>query len=82
MLSPNFKVSDYEVQEYNEYPVSISYSFPPPQGEEVKIITKELFPVGSSFPSTKTITFDNKKGGLDLLIHYTAGTVFPQGIPT
>lgn len=25
MLSPNFKVSDYEVQEYNAFPVSISY---------------------------------------------------------
>lgn len=27
MLSPMFKVSDYEVQEYNLYPVSISYQF-------------------------------------------------------
>jgi len=25
MLSPLFKVSDYEVQEYNSYPVSITY---------------------------------------------------------
>jgi heat shock protein 4 len=33
MLSPNFKVSDYEVQEYNTLPVSISYSFFPPEGE-------------------------------------------------
>lgn len=27
MLSPMFKVADYEVQEYNLYPVSISYQF-------------------------------------------------------
>lgn len=74
MLSPLFKVADYEVQEYNEYPVSISYSFAAPEGEQPKIITKELFPLGSSFPSTKTITFDNKKGGFDLLVHYSQGT--------
>jgi len=34
MLSPQFKVSDYEVQEYNGLPVSISYSFHPKEGEE------------------------------------------------
>jgi len=62
MLSPLFKVADYQVQEYNAIPVSITYSFPPVQGEEAKQITKELFNVGSNFPATKTITFDNKKG--------------------
>lgn len=83
MLSPLYKVSDYEVQEYNMYPVSISYSFFPSSAEEQpKVIIKELFPVGSSFPSTKNITFDNKKGGLDLLIHYSPETKLIQGLPT
>jgi hypothetical protein len=45
-------------------------------------VTKELFPLGSSFPSTKTITFDNKKGNMDLMIHYSQGVVLPQGLPT
>ena len=81
MLSPNFKVADYEVQEYNPLPISISYSFP--QGEDSsKVVVKELFPLGSSFPSTKTITFDNKKGGMDLMVHYSEGTQMTQGIPT
>ena len=72
MLSPLFKVADYEVQEYNAIPVSITYSFPSTvEGEQPKVITKEIFPVGSSFPSTKTITFDNKKGGIDILVHYS-----------
>jgi len=44
-------------------------------------VTKELFPIGSSFPSTKTITFDNKKGGMDLLVHYSAGAPILQGHP-
>jgi heat shock protein 4 len=72
MLSPQYKVSDYEVQEYNNLPVSITYQFnPSTAGEQTKEVTKELFPVGSSFPSTKTITFDGKKQGMNLLVHYS-----------
>lgn len=82
MLSPLFKVADYEVQEYNLYPVSITYQFVPAEGEQVKVVTKELFPQGSSFPTTKNITFDHKKGGMDLLVHYTQGTILLQGLPT
>lgn len=78
MLSPLFKVADYEVQEYNSLPVSITYSFKEGDG---KSVTKELFPIGTSFPSTKTITFDNKKGGMDLLVHYSAGTQLLNGHP-
>jgi heat shock 70kDa protein 4 len=81
MLSPNFKVSDYEVQEFNNLPVSISYSFVSQAEEQSKVVVKELFPLGSSFPSTKTITFDNKKGGMDLLVHYTQGTPLLAGVP-
>ena len=81
MLSPLFKVADYEVQEYNLFPISISYSFLGGEAEQ-KLISKELFPVGSSYPSTKTITFDNKKGGMDLLIHYSPGVVPLAGVPT
>lgn len=80
MLSPLFKVADYEVQEYNSLPVSITYQFKAAEGEQ-KAVTKELFPIGSSFPSTKTITFDNKKGGMDLLVHYSQGAPLLGGHP-
>lgn len=83
MLSPQYKVSDFEVQEFNALPVSITYQFNPTEaGEQAKEVTKELFPVGSSFPSTKTITFDNKKQGLKLLVHYSQGTPILPGLPT
>lgn len=83
MLSPLFKVADYEVQEYNSIPVSISYQFGvPPAGEQPKITTKDLFPIGSAFPSTKSITFDNKKGGMDLLVHYSTNANVLPGLPT
>ena len=80
MLSPLFKVADYEVQEYNPLPVSITYQFKAAEGEQ-KAVTKELFPIGSHFPSTKTITFDNKKGGMDLLVHYSQGAPLLSGQP-
>jgi heat shock protein 4 len=82
MLSPHFKVSDYEVQEFNTTPVSITYSFPQVGEENPKQIVKELFPIGSSYPSTKTITFDNKTGGMNLMIHYTQGFTLLPGLPT
>jgi hypothetical protein len=80
MLSPLFKVADYEVQEYNSLPVSITYNFNAAEAE-AKAVTKELFPVGSSFPSTKTITFDNKKGNMDLLVHYSDAAPILPGLP-
>jgi len=79
MLSPLFKVADFEVQEYNSLPVSITYNFG--QDAEKKSVTKELFPVGSNFPSTKTITFENKKGGMDLTVHYSNGVQLLPGLP-
>ena len=56
MLSPNYQVSGFEVEENNQQPISISYKF---KGTE-KVVTKELFKVGTSFPSTKSITFEKK----------------------
>jgi len=57
----------------------ITYKF---KGSE-KVITKELFSIGSSFPSTKSITFDDKTGGVDLLIHYGDKLPIPmlEGLP-
>lgn len=39
-----------------------------------KVKTQEIFKEGSSFPNTKNITFDNKKGGMMLLLEYVEGT--------
>lgn len=77
MLSPLFSVSTFTVEEYNALPVSITYRF----GQEGSPVTKELFKRGSMFPLTKTVTFDNKLGDMDLLIHYTAGSDILKGLP-
>jgi len=55
----------------------ISYKF---KGSD-KVITKELFKSGSSFPATKSISFDDKDGGLDLLIHYSDKSLLMAGLP-
>jgi heat shock protein 4 len=77
MLSPNFQVANFEVEEFNTEPVSISYKF---KGTD-KVVTKELFKIGSNFPSTKSITFDNKNGGLDLMVHFSEGAELLKGLP-
>jgi hypothetical protein len=77
MLSPNFQVASFEVEEYNQEPIGITYKF---AGSD-KCITKELFKKGTSFPNTKSITFDNKLGNLELMVHYTDTAVLMQGLP-
>ncbi len=67
MLSPLFSVQSFIVEEYNALPVSITYRF----GQEGTPVTKELFKKGSMFPLSKTVTFDNKLGDMDLLVHYS-----------
>lgn len=78
MLSPNFHVDNFVIEEYNTQPISISYKF----GGTDKVVTKEIFKVGSSFPSTKSVTFDNKVGNVALMVHYSDGAGLMQGLPT
>jgi len=68
MLSPNFRVQNFEVEEYNPLNVQIQYKF----SSQENAVSKEsdIFKVASSFPSTKTVKFDNKLGGVDLLLRY------------
>ena len=41
----------------------------------------DIFKVASSFPSTKTVKFDNKLGGVDLLLKYTDESNILPGLP-
>jgi len=77
MLSPNFQVSNFQIDEFNAQPISITYKF----ANSDKNVTKELFKEGSSFPSTKSVTFENKVGGAELLVHYSNGAQIMTGLP-
>jgi heat shock protein 4 len=77
MLSPNFQTAAYEMEEYNSQPVCITYK---PKGADAAK-TNVIFKTGSNFPSTKSVTFDNKTGGYDLMIHYADDAQLLEGHP-
>ena len=77
MLSPNFQVANFQIEECNQEPVNITYRFK----NTDKIVTKEIFKKGSSFPSTKSITFENKQGNLELLVGYGDAAETLPGLP-
>jgi hypothetical protein len=58
--------------------MSISYKFK----DSEKVVTKELFKVGTSFPSTKSVTFEKKSGNASLMVHYSEGADLMEGLPT
>lgn len=78
MLSPLFSVSSFVVEEYNALPCSITYRF----ADTGAAVVKEIFSRGSMFPLTKTVTFDNKTGDMDLLVHYSDNAKILEGLPT
>jgi hypothetical protein len=40
-----------------------------------------LFDVGTSFPVTKSLSFKNKLGNMNLLVHYQEGSKLMKGLP-
>jgi heat shock protein 4 len=77
MLSPLFSVSSFIVEEFNALPVSVTYRF----ADTGSAVTKEIFTRGSMFPYTKSVTFDNKIGDMELLIHYSQNAEILKGLP-
>jgi len=78
MLSPNFMVQNFEVQDFNQHPIQIQYKFTNNEGQ---LKESDIFNIGTSYPSTKTITFANKLGALDLLIKYHESSEILPGLP-
>ena len=78
-LSPKFKTQKFEVVENNAHQVCIEYKFDHAEGAPK---TSDLFKPGANFPSLKTITFDNKLGGMDLLVKYGPNAKLLEGLPT
>lgn len=77
MLNSNFQTAQFEIEEFNKLPISISYKLK----DHKNVSTKELFCIGSNFPASKSLTFENKLGGCDLLIHYSDKAHILNGLP-
>jgi len=73
ILSPTYNVASFIVEDYNSLPLAITYQFTDKEESEKKTKTMEIFALGSSFPVTKSLSFKNKLGNMDLLLHYAEG---------
>lgn len=78
MLSPNFQTATFEMEENNQQNICITYK---PKGSD-QVKTNVIFKKGSNFPATKSVTFDNKTGGYDLMIHYAEDAQILGGMPS
>jgi len=78
ILSRSVQVQDFQIEEFNEIPLGVTYRF---SGSD-KSVTKELFSRGGTFPATQKLAFDNKLGGCQLLIHYMSNNMILPGLPT
>ena len=76
MLSAHFGVANFQVEEYNSEPISITYKFK----DSDKPVTKEMFKKGSSFPSSSMITVYNKAANLELMVHYADDAALMDGL--
>lgn len=83
MLSPAFTARSFAVEDYNALPLSVTYHFA--DKPDVKK-SMELFPIGSNFPVTKSLSFKNKLGNMSLLLHYNQNpnnlAQLMKGLPT
>ncbi|KAJ3293699.1 adenyl-nucleotide exchange factor sse1 [Borealophlyctis nickersoniae] len=60
ILSPVFKVRDFSVQDWNTYPIELSWDpslAPAPKAGEAAETKMDAFPVGNAVQSTKILTF-------------------------
>ncbi|KAI8819335.1 Hsp70 protein-domain-containing protein [Fimicolochytrium jonesii] len=60
MISPVFKVRDFAIQDWNGYPVELSWDaahVPTPTNGEKPETVMEAFPIGNAIPSSKILTF-------------------------
>ncbi|KAJ3186709.1 adenyl-nucleotide exchange factor sse1 [Gaertneriomyces sp. JEL0708] len=93
MVSPVFKVRDFAVQDWNGYPIEISWDpslAPPPASGDAPETSMEAFPVGNSIPSSKILSFyrkldDTTDAGVSLEVTASYGAKrnerqFPEGV--
>ena len=76
MILPQFQVANFEIQEYNPFPVDVSWSV-----SDGKMKTKTLFPKGNNFPSVKSLTFDGRSEPMDVGVAYHEQAGLLEGLP-
>ncbi|KAJ3416383.1 adenyl-nucleotide exchange factor sse1 [Chytridiales sp. JEL 0842] len=93
IISPVFKVRDFTVQDWNGYPINLSWDaalVPPTKTGEIPDTDMEVFGLGNSIPSVKALTFARilpedelaaHNGSVSLDIHAHYGDVSGRSLP-
>lgn len=77
MLSPIFRVRDFNMHDINPYPIKVNWERQPDDPDEDTELV--VFPKGNVVPSTKVLTF-YRKGTFDLETQYADPSVLPGAI--
>ena len=76
MILPQYHVPPFEIQEYNSFPINVSWSI-----SDGKMKSQTLFPKGNNFPSVKSLTFDGRSEPMDVGISYKNLDGIVAGLP-
>ena len=76
MVLPQYHVANFEIQEYNQLPINVSWSV-----SDGKMKSQTLFPKGNNFPSVKSLTFDGRSEPMDVGISYKNLDGIVAGLP-
>jgi len=77
MLSPIFKVKDFEVTDITNYPIDIAWGAHTAHDQFVAEQELALFPIHNVFPATKQVSFKEHVGALQLVATYPEGANAP-----
>jgi len=68
MLTPNFSVQPFKLNDYNNLPISVTYKFSDAEAKEK--MYPNFFKVGQKFPMSQELTWADKEGDLAVAINY------------
>lgn len=77
MLSPTFRVRDFELHDINHYPIKVDWE--PTPGDTDDDTELVVFPTGNSIPSTKVLTF-YRKDAFEIQAQYADPALLPGSI--
>ena len=80
MLSPVFKVKDFDTTDIFQYPIDIEWGTAPSHNDKLSVEDHTLlFPVNSNIPSVKLISFNDRTESFQLQAKYADSSLLPHG---
>ena len=72
MMTPHFNVQTFTMNDYNNYPVNVNYTFKDLETGEAKEPKeyRKFFDKAQKFPLVQQLKFDNKEGQVTVKIDY------------